>query len=86
MLHSYQCLISSTLVGALGVNLQTSGPIQSTIFNMQCTGLEGGLLSCSHETDMSCESADAGIVCQGEGMLFEIAVHSVHSVHCTPCM
>lgn len=72
------------------MNLQTSGPIQSTIFNVQCTGLEGGLLSCSYETvisDMSCESAAAGIVCQGFYTLIEIAVHIVHVVHaCLVCI
>ena len=52
--------------GALGVNLQVYGPIQSFLSGVQCSGDEGTLLSCqdSGGTTTTCESA-AGIVCHG---------------------
>ena len=54
--------------GAIGVNLESLGPIQQTVSNVQCTGLESELLSCYYKTvtaEMPCELAAAGIVCQG---------------------
>ena len=55
--------------GALGVNLQARGPIQSFISGIQCSGDESILSSCqdSGVTINTCESA-AGIVCQGTGV------------------
>ena len=54
--------------GAIGVNLENLDPIQQTVSDVTCTGLESELLSCSYKTvtaEMPCELAAAGIVCQG---------------------
>ena len=52
--------------GALGVNLQARGPIQSFLSGIQCSGNESTLSSCQDNgvTTNICESA-AGIACQG---------------------
>ena len=67
------------------MNLETFGPIQPIVTDVQCTGQEYGLLSCSYETvtaEMLCESAAAEIVCQGSYSSTKPTIY-VHANTCT---